>query len=400
MRIIAVLLALLPSSHAQCTTTAPTAGNNLKCYDGIGTALTAGTTYSYGSNYCASYTYTCSAQDPVCDDFAPGQAAGATLRVFSGIDMAEESTLRSSTGVSKIFVSARLAQAFTTTARQTHVTLPPLPHPLPTLQLCNTNNCNTLATSATCAASTSSSVFTPRSYADIAAEEKKRRDEENGLKLIVGLVVTFGIIFIVACYKFCCRQKQVEMRQERGAELTVRVTPSPAPAVGGGNPWEARIDPASGRTYYSNSMTGANSWTAPPGFPAAQQQPAKQQPAPSPAPAVGGGNPWEARIDPASGRTYYSNSATGTNSWTAPPGFPAAQQQPLKQQPAPQPAPRNPWVQQVDGSSGRPYWENTATGELSWNAPISPWVQLVDSNSGRPYWQNSTTGATSWTPPA
>lgn len=81
--------------------------------------------------------------------------------------------------------------------------------------------------------------------------------------------------------------------------------------------WEQAADPATGRPYFFNRMTNETSWTPPA--------------APAPAPGVGGyGAPefvgggstlpagWEQTTDPASGRTYFFNRATGATSWTPP----------------------------------------------------------------------------------
>ncbi|KAL1508369.1 hypothetical protein AB1Y20_004479 [Prymnesium parvum] len=65
--------------------------------------------------------------------------------------------------------------------------------------------------------------------------------------------------------------------------------------------WTSAVDPASGRTYYSNPMTNETSWEPP-------------------AAVGGGGLPpgWSEARDNASGRVYYVNSATGASSWEKP----------------------------------------------------------------------------------
>jgi hypothetical protein len=65
------------------------------------------------------------------------------------------------------------------------------------------------------------------------------------------------------------------------------------------------------------------------------------------------------------------------------------------------------WEQVHDPASGRPYFCNRATGETSWTPPPMGgprlplgWEQVHDHVSGRPYFCNRATGQTSWTPPS
>merc|ERR1711972_238476 len=74
--------------------------------------------------------------------------------------------------------------------------------------------------------------------------------------------------------------------------------------------WEQIHDPASGKPYYRNRATGQTTWTPP------------QDAAPSAA-AAAGARPalpadWEQHSDPASGRPYYRNRVTGQTTWTPP----------------------------------------------------------------------------------
>jgi len=71
-----------------------------------------------------------------------------------------------------------------------------------------------------------------------------------------------------------------------------RARPAPAAAAAPSVQWQAAAD-AQGRTYYYNSA-GQTSWTPPPDMQVPQ---------------------WTAQRDPASGRTYYNNAATGQTSW-------------------------------------------------------------------------------------
>jgi len=86
-----------------------------------------------------------------------------------------------------------------------------------------------------------------------------------------------------------------------------------APALPPG--WESAPDPASGKPYYFNRATGETSWTPPAAAPAAAPAPAPVAPVAA-APALPPG--WEAAPDPATGKQYYFNRATGETSWTPP----------------------------------------------------------------------------------
>lgn len=92
---------------------------------------------------------------------------------------------------------------------------------------------------------------------------------------------------------------------------------SPAPLGYGGPPhlpagWEQMTDPASGRPYFCNRASGETSWTAPVVSPPALVGPPSVPP--------GGALPqgWEQASDPASGRPYFFNRTTGATQWTPP----------------------------------------------------------------------------------
>eukprot|EP00928_Gymnodinium_smaydae_P080507 TRINITY_DN64192_c1_g1_i1.p2 TRINITY_DN64192_c1_g1~~TRINITY_DN64192_c1_g1_i1.p2 ORF type:complete len:275 (-),score=66.97 TRINITY_DN64192_c1_g1_i1:152-976(-) len=87
-----------------------------------------------------------------------------------------------------------------------------------------------------------------------------------------------------------------------------------APSGGAALPpgWEAVSDPASGKIYYCNRATGESSWT-PPAAPAAAPPPPMMAPQPGMLPPG-----WETAQDPASGKTYYFNRATNQTSWDPP----------------------------------------------------------------------------------
>lgn len=79
--------------------------------------------------------------------------------------------------------------------------------------------------------------------------------------------------------------------------------------------WEQATDPSSGKVYYCNRVTGESSWTVPTGgVDVAASAPAAAPAAASPALPAG----WEQAADPASGKQYYFNRATGQTSWEPP----------------------------------------------------------------------------------
>lgn len=116
--------------------------------------------------------------------------------------------------------------------------------------------------------------------------------------------------------------------------------------------WEQVTDPSSGKVYYANRATGESSWT-PPANPAmgttvdaaaaaaaaaaavaAASSPAAADATSSASAALAAGTEpsaqaatapaalpagWESASDPASGKTYYFNRASGQTSWTPPP---------------------------------------------------------------------------------
>jgi len=85
--------------------------------------------------------------------------------------------------------------------------------------------------------------------------------------------------------------------------------------------WEMAPDPASGKPYYFNRATGESAWTPPAAAPAAAaQMPAAVAAAPAAAVAPAGALPpgWETASDPSSGKPYYFNRATGETAWTPP----------------------------------------------------------------------------------
>ncbi|CAJ1020544.1 WW domain containing protein, putative [Leishmania lindenbergi] len=96
-------------------------------------------------------------------------------------------------------------------------------------------------------------------------------------------------------------------------------------------PWEARVDPSTGRTFYVNHETKTTSWEPPAvarstcGTESLSQHAfyandkTRQTSWNGPRSAVPTlPAPWEARVDPSTGRTFYVNHETKTTSWERP----------------------------------------------------------------------------------
>lgn len=151
-------------------------------------------------------------------------------------------------------------------------------------------------------------------------------------------------------------QQQQQQLATPAIASTATVLPTVAALASGGvngeSMWLARIDQASGRTYYANPNTKETSWTLPPGAkvvpPQPQPNPAPQPTAVNPLPQARGypsaippqsqlPTPsvttttttthaqhlppgWEAKYDPHSGKTFYVDHNSKKTTWVPPPG--------------------------------------------------------------------------------
>lgn len=82
---------------------------------------------------------------------------------------------------------------------------------------------------------------------------------------------------------------------------------------------------------------------------------------------------WEQVADPSTGKAYYCNRATGESSWTVPVAAAPA----LAPAPVPVPAAAAPglpagWEQTADPATGKQYYFNRASGETRWDPPTAP----------------------------
>jgi hypothetical protein len=125
--------------------------------------------------------------------------------------------------------------------------------------------------------------------------------------------------------------------------------------------WVAAVDPDSGATYYTNTITFESSWTPPEGFVDPNAQMATTEALEAPAVDEHPGA-WEEKIDESSGAVYYLNSVTGASQWEQPAGFT-------------RPVVENPddvasnWSMQTDPASQSVYYINSVTGNSQWVIP-------------------------------
>jgi hypothetical protein len=115
------------------------------------------------------------------------------------------------------------------------------------------------------------------------------------------------------------------------------------------NGWIKVRDPLSGRLYYANPTTGESSWE-------------------SPFAGVAPSAPDRASFASSPDRSQASSTNSSFARW-----FGAARQQQQSQQ-SPGRQPPSGWVKVKDPATGREYYANPATGEVSWHAPTQAMI--------------------------
>ncbi|KAG5508821.1 hypothetical protein JKF63_05323 [Porcisia hertigi] len=176
-------------------------------------------------------------------------------------------------------------------------------------------------------------------------------------------------------------QKQLELEEQvqawRAAQLPL--PPAPQPQLSSALPdgWEERLDPKTNRAFYVNHKSRTTTWERPQSSATAHLGIAKVSSHASGGSATSLPAPWEARVDPATGRTFYINHATKTTSWE-PPAVGLSVAPPMTSTPLPDV--RHPsgnveangggdWVPRVDPATGRTFYINHATKTTSWERP-------------------------------
>ncbi|KAJ8608497.1 hypothetical protein CTAYLR_005744 [Chrysophaeum taylorii] len=146
--------------------------------------------------------------------------------------------------------------------------------------------------------------------------------------------------------------------------------------------WLEAVDPASGATYYHNTATGETTWTKPSDDDDDDDE---------------ADGEWVEATDP-SGRPYYANRRTGAVSWTKPTTTSASTTSTAS------PTGVDSWSERCDPSTGVTYYINAFTGESSWTRPSTAaaietsWIPAVDPASGATYYTHAGTGETTWIP--
>jgi len=135
----------------------------------------------------------------------------------------------------------------------------------------------------------------------------------HNVMVIIIVCLLVGLFVIGAGYYFLCG------RTKPDASHTGTAIPPPPPdiGVGGGGGlapgWTACVDPASRQTYYLHE-NGESTWTKPLA-PVAMSTYAAMPPPP---PASSMPPNWQSHVDPSSGDTFYQNSLTGEVTWDLP----------------------------------------------------------------------------------
>ena len=131
----------------------------------------------------------------------------------------------------------------------------------------------------------------------------------------------------------------------------------------------------------------------------ATEQPSDQQPLPE---------GWTERIDPASGNTYFVNTVDNTTSWSRPEMEDLAMDTPLKsfettassEVASPEQAPEEMLASEEPAAQSTAEEPATASAEGETQAPLpAGWIEIIDEASGLPYYVNEAENVTVWERP-
>ncbi|KAG5508982.1 hypothetical protein GH5_06205 [Leishmania sp. Ghana 2012 LV757] len=207
---------------------------------------------------------------------------------------------------------------------------------------------------------------------------------------------------------------EVQVQAWRAARLQSPHASQPQLSCALPDGWEERTDPQTRRTFYVDHKTKKTTWERPQPSVAAPLSVANVSSHVNGDGAMALPPPWEARVDPRTGRAFYVNHATKTTSWEPPA---VASSGASSVTPTSLAAVRPPsgnaetgddsdWVARVDPATGRTFYVNDKTRQTSWTRPglaaqvlPPPWEARVDPRTGRAFYVNHATKTTSWERP-
>ncbi|KAG5482042.1 hypothetical protein LSCM1_05757 [Leishmania martiniquensis] len=207
-------------------------------------------------------------------------------------------------------------------------------------------------------------------------------------------------------------QKQLELEEQVEAWRAARLKSHLSCVLPGG--WEERTDPVTKRTFYIDHKSKKTTWERPQSSVADPLSVASVSSHVSGDGAMALPPPWEARVDPGTGRTFYVNHATKTTSWEPPTvassGASSVASTSLAAMRPPggsvETGGDSDWVPRVDPATGRIFYVNDKMRQTSWTRPgpvvqalPPPWEARVDPGTGRTFYVNHATKTTSWEPP-
>ncbi len=143
--------------------------------------------------------------------------------------------------------------------------------------------------------------------------------------------------------------------------------------------WESTLDKATGKTYYYNKKTKETVWEKPAGYDEAREQLASSKK------EEGDSEFWKATVDQSTGKTYYYNKKTKEVSWTIPKGFKGSVRGEKKEKnnsdetKAEGDSDAKYWRETVDASTGKTYYFNKKTKEVTWEKPAG-FGEKIDEN--------------------